>query len=227
MDIKIKGLSKDILYRALKQARKAYLYILEKMTNVIAEPRPELSPYAPRIFIMHIDPDKIRDVIGPGGKMINKITQDTETEIEIEPDGKIYIAAVNPENGRKAMKIIESLTRDVEVGEIYIGKITRVENYGAFAEILPGKEGLIHISRLSHEHVERTEDVLNIGDETPVKVIGIDERGRIDLSRRAAIPNEKGEMIEEEMLPRREAKREFKKEERRGHPNHNKKRRRT
>mgnify|MGYP000942315439 CR=1 FL=1 len=227
MDIKIKGLSKDILYRALKQARKAYLYILEKMTNVIAEPRPELSPYAPRIFIMHIDPDKIRDVIGPGGKMINKITQDTETEIEIEPDGKIYIAAVNPENGRKAMKIIESLTRDVEVGEIYIGKITRVEKYGAFAEILPGKEGLIHISRLSHEHVERTEDVLNIGDETPVKVIGIDERGRIDLSRRAAIPNEKGEMIEEEMLPRREAKREFKKEERRGHPNHNKKRRRT
>ncbi|NLM51803.1 MAG: polyribonucleotide nucleotidyltransferase [Firmicutes bacterium] len=203
MDIKIKGLSKEILARALGQAKEGYLYIMAKMTDVIAEPRAELSPYAPRILTMEIHPDKIRDVIGPGGKMINKIVTETETEIEIEPDGKIYIAAINPENGKKAMKMIEALTKDVEVGETYMGKITRVEKYGAFAEILPGKEGLIHISRLAHGRVEKTEDVVKLGDEIPVKVIGIDERGRIDLSRKAAIPNEKGEMLDDEKTPPR------------------------
>ncbi|NLP37940.1 MAG: polyribonucleotide nucleotidyltransferase [Firmicutes bacterium] len=208
MDIKIKGLAKEILARALAQAKEAYMYIMGKMTEVIAEPRPELSPYAPRILTMEIDPDKIRDVIGPGGKMINKIVTETETEIEIEPDGKIYIAAVNPESGKQAMKMIEALTKDVEVGETYIGKVTRVEKYGAFAEILPGKEGLIHISRLAHGRVEKTEDVVKLGDEIPVKVIGIDERGRIDLSRRAAIPNEKGEMIDETTPPRRDERRD-------------------
>ncbi|NLZ39423.1 MAG: polyribonucleotide nucleotidyltransferase [Firmicutes bacterium] len=208
MDIKVKGLSRDILERALMQAKKAYMSIMEKMLAVIPGPRPELSPYAPRILTMQIDPDKIRDVIGPGGKMINKIVSETETEIEIEPDGTIYIAAVDPASGEKAKQMIETLTKDVEVGEIYLGKVTRVEKYGAFAEILPGKEGLIHISRLGHGRVEKTEDVVSLGDEIPVKVIGIDERGRIDLSHRAAIPNAQGEYYDEFALPKRNDKKD-------------------
>lgn len=207
MDIKIKGLSKEILARALAQAKKGYMYIMEKMLEVIAEPREELSPYAPRIFTMEIHPDKIRDVIGPGGKMINKIVSETDTEIEIEPDGKIYIAAVNPENGKRAMKMIEALTKDVEVGETYMGRITRVEKYGAFAEILPGKEGLIHISRLAPGRVEKTEDVVKLGDEIPVKVIGIDERGRIDLSCKAVITNENGELADDTATHKRDERR--------------------
>ncbi len=216
MDIKIKGLSRDIMARALEQARKGYLYIMDKMTAVIAEPRPELSKYAPRIITMHIHPDKIRDVIGPGGKMINKIVADTGTEIDIEPDGTIYIAAVNPDSGTAAVKMIEALTKEVEVGEVYMGRVTRVEKYGAFAEILPGKEGLIHISRLAHGHVDKTEDVVNIGDEIPVKVINIDERGRIDLSHRAAIPNAKGEMIDENTFSKRDNAKRDNRRERRG-----------
>lgn len=204
MDIKIKGLAREILSKALLQAREGYLYILDKMTEVISEPREEMSPYAPRIIIMHIDPDKIRDVIGPGGKMINKIVEETNTEIDIEPDGTIYIAAVNLENGARARQMIENLTESVEVGKIYTGKVTRVEKYGAFVEILPGKDGLVHISRLAHERVEKTEDVVSVGDEITVKVIGIDEKGRIDLSRRAAIPNANGEMVEDEPPPKKD-----------------------
>jgi polyribonucleotide nucleotidyltransferase len=208
MDIKIKGLSRDILARALAQAKNGYMYIMEKMLTVIPEPRTELSPYAPRIITMQIHPDKIREVIGPGGKMINKITSETGAEIDIEDDGTIYIAAVNQEKGKLAQKMIEALTREVEIGELYLGRVTRVEKYGAFVEIAPGKEGLVHISRLAHERVEKTEDVVKIGDETPVKVIGIDERGRIDLSRRATIPDANGQMIDEEAPPKREERRE-------------------
>lgn len=208
MDIKIKGLSREILARALKQAKEGYMHIMGKMLEVIPEPREEMSPYAPRIIIIQVDPDKIRDIIGPGGKMINKITSETETEIDIEPDGTIYIAAVNPELGIMARKMIEALTKDVKPGETYMGKVTRVEKYGAFVEILPGKEGLVHISRLACERVEKTEDVVNLGDEIPVKVIGIDDRGRIDLSRRAAIPNAEGLMVEEEAPPKREDRRD-------------------
>lgn len=208
MDIKIKGLSRDILAKALAQAKTGYLHIMEKMLSVIPEPRAELSPYAPRIITMQIHPDKIREVIGPGGKMINKITSETGAEIDIEDDGTIYIAAVNQEKGKMAQKMIEALTREVAIGELYMGKVTRVEKYGAFVELLPGKEGLVHISRLAHERVEKTEDVVKIGDETSVKVIGIDERGRIDLSRRAAIPDSNGQMIDEEAPPKREERRE-------------------
>jgi len=208
MDIKIKGLSREILAKALAQAKAGYLHIMERMLTVISEPRAELSPYAPRIITMQIHPDKIREVIGPGGKMINKITSETGAEIDIEDDGTIYIAAVNQEKGRLAQQMIEALTRDVEIGQLYLGKVTRVEKYGAFVELLPGKDGLVHISRLAHERVDKTEDIVKIGDETPVKVIGIDERGRIDLSRRAAIPNEDGQMIDEEAPPKREERRE-------------------
>ena len=208
MDIKIKGLSREILAQALAQAKIGYMHIMQKMLDVIPEPRAEMSPYAPRIITIQIHPDKIRDVIGPGGKMINKIVAETGADIDIEPDGTVYIAAIDTASGHKAQQMIEGLTKEVVPGEVYLGKVTRVEKYGAFVEILPGKDGLVHISRLAHERVEKTEDVVNIGDEITVKVIGIDDRGRIDLSRRAAIPNEQGEMVEEEPAQRREEKRD-------------------
>ena len=208
MDIKIKGLSREILAQALAQAKIGYMHIMQKMLDVIPAPRAEMSPYAPRIITMQIHPDKIRDVIGPGGKMINKIVAETGADIDIEPDGTVYIAAIDTASGHRAQQMIEGLTKEVVPGEVYLGKVTRVEKYGAFVEILPGKDGLVHISRLAHERVEKTEDVVNLGDEITVKVIGIDDRGRIDLSRRAAIPNEQGEMLEEEPAQRREEKRD-------------------
>jgi polyribonucleotide nucleotidyltransferase len=209
MDIKVKGLSRELMERALMKGKAGYMDIMEKMLNAIPEPRQEMSPYAPRIITIHINPDKIRDVIGPGGKMINKIVAETESEIDIEPDGTIYIAAVNPEMGKKAQQMIESLTKEVQAGEIYLGRVTRVEKYGAFVEILPGKEGLVHISRLAHERVEKTEDVVKIGDEIPVKVLGTDDRGRIDLSRKGAIPNKDGQMVEDEPKEERRERRPF------------------
>jgi polyribonucleotide nucleotidyltransferase len=182
MDIKIKGIDEDILRRALAQAREGRLFILDKMLSVISEPRKQLSPYAPRIFTITIDPDKIRDVIGPGGKTINKIIADTGVKIDIEDDGRIYIAAPDEQAGKKAVDIIQKLTQDVEVGKIYLGKVLRITNFGAFVEILPGKEGLIHISKLSKDRVKRVEDVVKIGDEILVKVTDIDKQGRINLS---------------------------------------------
>ncbi|HOP68455.1 MAG TPA: polyribonucleotide nucleotidyltransferase [Bacillota bacterium] len=187
MDIKISGLSMEIMGRALSEAIDAYRRILEIMNQAISEPRPELSPYAPRMITMQIEIDKIRDVIGPGGRMINKIIAETGVEIDIEPDGKVYIAAVDEEAGRKAKKMIEALVEDVEPGKTYLGRVTRVEKYGAFVEVLPGKEGLLHISHLDHRRVERTEDVVNLGDELEVKVLDIDEKGRINLSRKALL----------------------------------------
>ena len=188
MDIKTKGISLEILSRALEQADKGYRYILGIMQEKIERPRPELSPYAPRMITMQIDVDKIRDVIGPGGRVINKITAETGVEINIESDGKVYILAVDMEAGKKAQEMIESLIADVEPGQVYTGKVTRVEKYGAFIEVLPGKEGLLHISRMDHRRVERTEDVVNLGDEIKVKVTDIDEKGRINLSRKELLP---------------------------------------
>jgi len=188
MDIKIKGIGESILRQALAQAREGRLFILNKMLEVISEPRKNLSPYAPRIFSITIDPDKIREVIGPGGKMINKIIAETNTKIDIEDDGRIYIAAPDETSGKKAVAIIEKLTQDVEVGKIYLGKILRITPFGAFAEILPGKEGLIHISKLSNGRVKRVEDVVKVGDEILVKVTDIDKHGRINLSHKDALP---------------------------------------
>ncbi len=187
MDIKVKGLSRDIMAEAISKAREGYLYIMDIMDETISRPNDDLSPHAPRIITMQIDVDKIRDVIGPGGRMINKIIADTGVGIDIESDGKVYISAVDRDAGQKAHDIIESLVKEVEPGEKYLGKVTRVEKYGAFVEILPGKEGLVHISQLDFARVDKTEDVLNLGDEVLVKVIGIDERGRIDLSRKEAM----------------------------------------
>ncbi len=190
MDIKIGGVSREVLLQALEQAHSGRNFILDKMEEVIAEPRAELSRYAPRIITMQIPVDKIRDVIGPGGKIIRKIIEETGVEIDIDDDGKVFIASTEGEGGQKAVKLIENYTKEVEVGETYLGVVKRIMNFGAFAEILPGKEGLIHISQLAPERVKQVEDVVNLGDEVLVKVIEIDRQGRINLSRKAALPKE-------------------------------------
>lgn len=193
MDIKIHGLERAILEQAMEQARLGRLFILDKMLAVIDRPRAELSAYAPRIITIHIDPDRIRDVIGPGGKTINRIIEttrigDKKVEIDIQDDGTIYIAAVNREAGQKAVQMIEDLTRSVEVGQVYEGRVARIMNFGAFVEILPGKEGLVHISELAHARVNRVEDVVKIGDPLRVKVTEIDHLGRVNLSHRETLP---------------------------------------
>jgi polyribonucleotide nucleotidyltransferase len=198
MDIKIAGIDRPILERALEQARVGRLFILDKMNAVINKPRPELSEYAPKIISMKIDPDKIRDVIGPGGKMINKIIAETGVKIDIEDDGRVFIAAVDKAAGEKALKIIEGLTKEVVEGEIYLGKVMRIMNFGAFVEILPGKEGLVHISKLDKKRVEKVEDVVNIGDEILVKVTEIDKQGRVNLSRKDAMTTDEPENTTEE-----------------------------
>ncbi|QQY80691.1 polyribonucleotide nucleotidyltransferase [Keratinibaculum paraultunense] len=190
MDIKIPGINRAILKEALLRARKARLFILDKMNEVISKPREELSPYAPRIFTMQVDPDKIRDIIGPGGKMINKIIDETGVKIDIEDDGKVFIVSDNAENGKKAVELINKITKDVEVGETYLGQVVRIVPFGAFVEFPNGKEGLVHISNISHERIDKVEDVLKVGDEILVKVIDIDGQGRINLSRKATLPKE-------------------------------------
>lgn len=193
MDIKIAGIDRNILKDALAQAKKGRLFIMDKMMEAITEPRTDLSPYAPRIITINIDPDKIREVIGPGGKMIKKIIEETGVQIDIEDDGRVFIAAVDGEAGMRALKIIENLTKDVEVGKIYIGKVQRIMNFGAFVEILPGKEGLVHISHLAEERVAKVEDVVAVGDEVLVKVTEIDRQGRINLSRKEALRQQKAQ----------------------------------
>jgi polyribonucleotide nucleotidyltransferase len=197
MDMKISGTGREILSKALSQAKAGRMHILEKMLEVIPEPRTEMSPYAPRIIMMKIHPDKIRDVIGKGGSTINKIIESTKVgnvkvDINIEDDGTIHIASVNEEAGRKAVQMIEALTKDPEPGSVYLGKVTRLMNFGAFVEILPGKEGLVHISQLAEERVNRVEDVVNVGDEIMVKITEIDKLGRINLSRKEVLRDQKG-----------------------------------
>lgn len=190
MDIKVHGLNREILAKALDQAVAGYNYILDKMDAAIAQPRPELSPYAPRILVMKIPVDKIREVIGPGGKMVNKIIDETGVKIDIEADGTIYIASPDGDAAAKAKSIIEDLVREVEIGEVYMGTVVRVESYGAFVELLPGKDGLVHISQLDRKRVAKTEDVVKVGDKIEVKVIDIDEKGRVKLSHKALLPPE-------------------------------------
>ncbi|MCG3084041.1 polyribonucleotide nucleotidyltransferase [Anoxybacillus sp. LAT_35] len=191
MDIKIKGLSREILEEALQQARKGRLEILKHMMQTISEPRKELSPYAPKILTMQINPDKIRDVIGPSGKQINKIIEETGVKIDIEQDGTIFISSVNEEMNKKAKKIIEDIVREVEVGQVYLGKVKRIEKFGAFVELFSGKDGLVHISELAEERVGKVEDVVSIGDEILVKVTEIDKQGRVNLSRKAVLRDQK------------------------------------
>lgn len=191
MDIKIAGLDRDILKEALYQAKQGRLHILEHMNRVISEPKKELSPYAPKILTMTINPDKIREVIGPSGKMINKIIEDTGVKIDIEQDGTIFIASEEPKNNEKAKKIIEDLVREVEVGTTYLGTVKRIEKFGAFVELFSGKEGLVHISELAEERVKKVEDVIKTGEKILVKVKEIDKQGRINLSRKAVLKEQK------------------------------------
>ena len=184
MDIKIKGINEAILHQALTQALEGRLHILKIMLETLDRPRAGLSKYAPKIITFMINPDKIREVIGPGGKMINKIIADTGVKIDIEDDGRVAIATPDEAAAAKARKIIEGIAKDVEAGEVYQGKVVRImSNMGAFIELLPGKDGLLHISKLSNERVEKVEDVLNIGDEIEVKVQEIDSQGRVNLIR--------------------------------------------
>jgi polyribonucleotide nucleotidyltransferase len=201
MDIKIKGLPHEILAQALEQAREARLFVLDKMLAVLPRPRAELSPYSPRITTIQINPDKIRDIIGPGGKMIRKITEETGAQIDVEDDGRVFIAAVDQEAGQKAIDWIKGLTDEVEVGKIYKGKVVRIMPFGAFVEVLPNQDGLVHISKLTDHRVERVEEVANVGDEIVVKATEVDSQGRLNLSRQAAIEEltSKGLPIEEKI----------------------------
>lgn len=187
MDIKIDGINKVIFQQALAQAKKGRAFILGKMLEAIKEPRKELSQYAPKITTININPDKIRDLIGPGGKTIKKIVEETGVKIDVDDSGKVFVAAVNSDAAQKAIEIIEGIVAVAEVGKTYTGKVTRLMNFGAFVEILPGKEGLVHISQLSTERVEKVEDVVSVGDEIAVKVVEIDQKGRINLSRKAVL----------------------------------------
>jgi len=190
MDIKIKGIDEEILARALEQAYKGRIHILNKMLEVIDRPRPELSPYAPKITAFSINPEKIREVIGPGGKMINKIIAETGVKIDIEDDGRVYILTHDAEAALKARKMIEGIAKDIEVGDVYLGKVVRIMPFGAFVELLPGKDGMVHISKLAKERVSKVEDVVNVGDEVLVKVIEIDKQGRINLSRKELLADD-------------------------------------
>lgn len=191
MDIKIKGIDKAILTEALERAKIGRMFIMGKLLDCISEPRKELSKYAPKIITFTIDPDKIKDVIGSGGKTINKIIDETGVKIDIEDDGTVYVASCDSEMNEKAKKIILSITEDVEVGDVYDGKVVRIMNFGAFVDLGGGKEGMVHISKLSNKRVEKVEDVVKIGDEIEVEVIKIDEKGRIDLKR--IVPKEEKE----------------------------------
>lgn len=187
MDVKIAGVTPDMLAVALRQAKTNRLEILEKMLATLPAPRPELSPYAPRIITLHINPEKIRDVIGPGGKMINQIIDETGVSIDIEDDGSVFITSTDETSAKQAVEWIQNITREVKPGELFQGRITRLMNFGAFAEVLPNQEGLIHISELADYRVEKVEDIVHVGDIVPVVVKNIDEQGRINLSRRQAL----------------------------------------
>ncbi len=192
MDLKVSGISSQVIEEGLEKARQARLEILEAMNRVIAAPREELSQYAPRITLIQIPVDKIGDVIGPGGKMIRKIVEETGCKIEIDDDGGVLIASTEPESSAKAQKIIEELTAEPEVGKTYTGKVTRLMNFGAFVEIMPGQEGLVHISKLDTKRVNRVEDVVKVGDEITVKVVEIDNMDRVNLSRKAVLLEQQG-----------------------------------
>jgi DNA polymerase III epsilon subunit family exonuclease len=187
MDIKVQGINEDIIRTGLAKAHAARLFILDKMTEVIPSARGDVSAFAPRIITIKINPEKIRDIIGKGGAMIRKIQEETGTEINVEDDGSVEIAAISSENSSRAIQWIESLTREVEVGGLYLGKVTRIMGFGAFVEILPGKEGLVRIGELADYHVPTVEDVVQVGDEIMVVVIEVDRQGRVNLSRKAAM----------------------------------------
>ena len=187
MDVKIDGLTPEMLQVAIAQAKEGRLFIMDKMLATLPAPRAEMSPYAPRIITLHINPEKIRDVIGPGGKMINQIIDETGVSIDIEDDGSVFITSTDETSAKEAVAWINNITREVKAGELFQGRITRLMNFGAFAEVLPNQEGLIHISELADHRVEKVEDIVKVGDIIPVIVKEIDAQGRINLSHKQAI----------------------------------------
>ena len=217
MDLKVHGLTPEIIKEALAKTHKARNYILDEvMLKAIAEPRAEVSKYAPKMLSTTIHPDKIREVIGSGGKVIQKIQADCDCKIDIDDDGKVFITAINGENAERALMIVETIANDPEIGSIYRGKVTRLMTFGAFVEIAPGKEGLVHISKLDVKRTEKVEDVVAVGDEVIVKVTEIDDQGRINLSRRDALVEIEGAVVEddgadEERKPRKSHRQGFRK----------------
>ncbi|EOH85403.1 polyribonucleotide nucleotidyltransferase [Enterococcus asini ATCC 700915] len=191
MDIKIQGITEQILTEALSQAKKARFEILDQLESTLPAPRKELSPYAPKIEMIQIDPEKIKVVIGKGGDTINGIIEETSVKIDIDQDGKVSIASSDSEMIQKAIKIIEELTKEIKVGEVYLGKVVRIEKFGAFVNLIKGKDGLVHISQLANERVNKVEDVVKLGDEVLVKVTEIDRQGRVNLSRKALLEDDK------------------------------------
>ncbi|MBD3373332.1 MAG: S1 RNA-binding domain-containing protein, partial [Candidatus Coatesbacteria bacterium] len=192
MDIKISGISEQIMAQALEQARVARLHILDKMNAALDSHRPELSPYAPRIQTIDIPKEKIRDLIGPGGKVIRGIIDETGVSIDVDDDGHVVVASPDLEAIEAAMARINAIIEDPEVGEVYDGKVTRLMNFGAFVEILPGKEGLVHISEMAWGHTDKVEDVCKVGDPMKVKLVEIDSQGRLNLSRKALLDKPEG-----------------------------------
>jgi polyribonucleotide nucleotidyltransferase len=211
MDLKIEGIDREIMARALQQARQGRLHILDKMQEILAEARTELKPFAPRIAIIMIPVDKIGGVIGPGGKTIRSIIQDTGVKIDIEDDGKCIIASSDQGAMQKAKELVEYYSAEVEIGQIYQGKVVRTESYGAFVQILPGQDGLCHISHLAEYRVDKTEDIVKVGDIIPVKVLEITDQGKIDLSLKMAKrelegTSEKYEALDKERDAERQAR---------------------
>jgi len=209
MDNKTKGLTVEILAQALTQAKDGRMHILGVMKKTIDKPRAEMSPLAPRITTLQINPEKIRDVIGSGGKIINKIIADTGVKIDIEDSGLVMVTSNNAEASKKALDIIHNLTREIKLGEVFKGKVNRIMDFGAFVELTPGHDGLCHISELAWTRVGKVEDVVNIGDELDVKVVEIDHMGRINLSHKVLIPRPEGGTIDDrphDRGPRRDFK---------------------
>jgi polyribonucleotide nucleotidyltransferase len=204
VDTKLHGLSREVVAGALEMAKGARMKILDAFAEVIPEPRESLSEYAPRVFVVEISPDKIGDIIGPGGKIIKKIEAETGAKLDIEQDGHVYITSLDAAGGERAKKIIEDITKEVKVGEVYTGRVNRIEAFGAFVEILPNRDGLVHISQLSRERVNRTEDVCNIGDELEVKVLEIGDDGKIRLTRRGLLEGDE-DYVAPPSAPRRDS----------------------
>jgi polyribonucleotide nucleotidyltransferase len=202
MDIKVAGITIDIMREAMAEAKKSRLFIIDKLKETIAEPNKELSKWAPRMLVLTINPDKIKDVIGPGGKIINKIIADTGVKIDIENDGRVFIASPDGASAQKAKTMVEALTKEVKIGETYLGTVTRLMNFGAFVAFLPGKEGLVHISQLAPQRVEKVEDVVKIGDQIMVKVMEVDSQGRVNLSRKAVLPGAEAAAEDVAYVPR-------------------------
>jgi polyribonucleotide nucleotidyltransferase len=187
VDVKGQGLPLEVVKAALAQARRAHFHLLDIMDQTISAPRPELAPHAPRVYTIEIDPDKIGDVIGPGGKTIKKMEADFGVKVDIEQDGRIFVAATDQLSGQRAVKLIQDITRELQVGEVYMGRVARIVPFGAFIELVPGRDGLLHISQVSKERIERVEDVLKLGDEIEVRIIEIDPQGKVRLSRKEAV----------------------------------------